>query len=381
VQHAEPRPVEQIPSVAFVSSYGNLGGSEIYLERLLKSLDRSYVRSVISLGEGSLVERLRALDHRVEVVPTSGSPRSIAASAWKVRRLLLRTRPDVVHANGLKAAIVIALAAVGTGLSVVWVRHDFSMEGWRARALARRCRRVVCVSHALTRTFRGPLQRKVDTVYTGMPEVEIDREEARRLVREAIAEPHASPVISLVGHLIPGKGHLELIEIAPRLLKQLPNARILLVGGLPTDRFAPYVAWLEDRIEQLGLGKAVTFLGQRHDAMTLIAGSDLVVMPSLSSHEEIETEGFPLLGLEALAVGTPVVAYAVGGLPELVADCGLLVPPGDRDGLHQAILRVATDRDLRERMSGCGPERVRASFSMAQMIAKLQDVYHLASRG
>jgi len=366
--------------VAFVSSYGGLGGSEIYLERLLGSLDRSYVHSVISLGQGPLVERLRALDHEVEVVPTSGDPWSFAASAWKVRRLLLEARPDVVHANGLKAAIVTVLAATSTRLSVVWVRHDFSMEGWRARALARRCRRVVCVSHALSRTFRGAVLRKVHAVHTGMPEVNIEREEARRHVCHAIAEPHADPVISLVGHLIPGKGHLELIEIAPQLLKRLPNARMLLVGDVPTDRFAPYVERLEDRIEQLGLGKAVTFLGHRDDVLTMIAGSDLVVMPSVSGHEGIETEGFPLLALEALAVGTPVVAYAVGGLPELVADCGSLVPPGDREGLREAILRVATDQVVRERMSGCGPERVREAFSVDDMITKLQHVYHLAAR-
>jgi glycosyltransferase involved in cell wall biosynthesis len=371
--------VERTPSVAFVSSYGGLGGSEMYLERLLGSLNRSYVHSVISLGYGPLVERLQALGHQVKVVPTSGDPRSFAASAWKVRRVLLEVRPDVVHANGLKAAIVTALAATGTRLSVVWIRHDFSMEGWRARALARRCRRVVCVSNALARTFRGALQRKVHVVHTGMHELNIEREEARRHVRDAIAEPHAHPVISLVGHLIPGKGHLELIEIAPQLLKRLPNARILLVGGLPTDRFAPYVERLKDRIEQLGLGKAVTFLGHRDDVLTMIAGSDLVVMPSVSGHEGIQTEGFPLIALEALAVGTPVVAYAVGGLPEVVADCGSLVPPGDRVALREAILRVATDRVVRERMSGCGPARVREAFPVDDMITKLQHVYHLAA--
>ena len=367
--------------MTFISSYGGLGGSEIYLERLLGMLDRSLVHSVISLGDGALIDRLRALDHAVEVVPTSGDPRSFAISALTVRRLLRASRPQVVHANGLKAAIVSALATTGIGLPVVWTRHDFSMEGWRAQTLALRCRRVICVSHALARTFHGGLQRKVHVVHTGLPEVAVERDDARQHVRDLIAEPLAEPIISLVGHLIPGKGHLELIEVCPELLTRMPNARILFVGDVPSERFAPYAEGLKDRVNQLGLGEWTTFLGHRNDALTVIAGSDLVVMPSVSGHRGIETEGFPLLALEALAVGTPVVAYAVGGLPELIADCGALVPPSDRKGLLDEILRLTTDRATWERMSSCGRERARTSFSSTAMIADVKRVYHLAAGG
>jgi glycosyltransferase involved in cell wall biosynthesis len=367
------------PSVTFISSYGGLGGSEIYLERLLGMLDRSLVRSVISLGDGALIDRLRALGHAVEVVPTSGDPLSLAISAWTVRRQLRAKRPEVVHANGLKAAIVTALATTGTGLPVVWIRHDFSMEGWRAQALALRCRRVICVSHALARTFHGGLRRKVHVVHTGFPDVDVERDDARQQVRDLIAEPLAEPIISLVGHVIPGKGHLELIEVVPELLTRSPDARILFVGDVPSERLAPYAERLRDRVKQLGLEEATTFLGHRHDALTVIAGSDLVVMPSVSGHRGIETEGFPLLALEALALGTPIVAYAVGGLPELIDGCGALVPPSDREGLLDAILRLTTDRAMWERMSTCGRERARTSFSPTAMIAGMQRVYRLAA--
>jgi glycosyltransferase involved in cell wall biosynthesis len=374
------RAADRPPSVAFVSSYGGSGGSEIYLERLLGKLDRSRVHSVITLGEGALIERLRALEPTVEVVSTSGDLRSIAQAARRVRRLLRVRRPDVVHANGLKAAIVTVLATTGTRLPVVWIRHDFSMEGWRARMLARGCRRVICVSHALARTFRGPLQRKVHVVHTGIPDIEVERDEARQHLKDLIADPRADPVVSLVGHLVPGKGHLDLIEVTPALLEQVPHARILFVGDVPADRFTPYRDQLKDHVKQLGVLEATTFLGHRPDAMTVIAGSDVVVMPSGSRHRGIETEGFPLLALEALAAGTPVVAYAVGGLPELVAECGALVPPTDRDGLLDAIVRVTTDPALWERMSTCGRVRARTSFSSTAMIAGLERVYRLAER-
>jgi glycosyltransferase involved in cell wall biosynthesis len=313
-------------------------------------------------------------------LPTSRYPWSIATSSWKVRRRLLLLRPDVVHANGLKAAIVSVLAAVGTRVPVVWVRHDFSWEGWRARALASRCRRVICVSRALTRTFPRAMANKIDVVHTGIPDITLDRDEARREVLRGIGDQTAGPLVSLVGHLIPGKGHLELVEIAPFLLEEMPNARLLLVGDQPSELFGDYVGRLHERVSGLGVAHAVSFLGHRDDALTVIAASDLVVMPSVSEHPTIETEGFPLIALEALAVGTPVVAYATGGLPELLADCGTLVAPGDREGLLQAILSVATDRPAWERLSRCSQMRARASFRQADMVRKLDDVYRSARR-
>lgn len=380
MRHANPSTLNGDVSVAFVSSYGGLGGSELYLERLLGLVPRSWVRSVISLGEGTLAERIRLLGFEVDVMPTSRHPWSFAASSWKLRRHLRKLRPDVIHANGLKAAIVSVLAATGTGLPVVWVRHDFSWEGWRARALASRSRRVICVSHALTRTFPRTMANRIDVVHTGIQEIVIDREDARRHVLRVIGDQTAAPLLSLVGHLIPGKGHLELVEIIPSLLQDLPDARVLLVGGQPSERFGEYVERLHHRIDELGVTHAVTFLGHRDDALTLIAASDLVVMPSVSMFSTIETEGFPLLALEALAVGTPVVAYAVGGLPELLAECGTFIVPSDKEGLLQAILRVATDRPAWERLSRCGQMRARRSFAVADMVRKLDDVYRLARR-
>ena len=367
-------------AVAFVSSYGGLGGAEIYLERLLSNLERGWIGSVTLLGDGPLVDRLRRLGFRVDVIPTGSSLLAMLRSSWKLRRGLLLSHRAVVHANGLKAALASVVAATGTRLQVVWVRHDFSFEGWRARVLARRCAAVVCVSDALTRTFQGRLGHRVHVVRTGSPDWSIERDSARRQLSAFLGDRNGEPVVSLVAHLVPGKGHLELVEIAPELVRRLPDARILFVGGEATgDYGASYVARLRGRIEEIGVGDHIEFIGHRDDVLTFIAGSDLVVIPSLTS-DGSQTEGFPLVGLESLAVGTPLVAYSVGGLPELVGDCGYLVHPGDRKGLLEAIVRVATDRSGSEQRSARGRDRVRARFSMAGMIDGLQEVYGLLER-
>ena len=375
-----PATADSTPSIAFVSSYGGSGGSEVYLERVIAKTTPSSVRSIVSLGAGRLVDRLHDLGYGVSVIPTSGKPLSFLRAAQRLRPHLVELRPDVVHANGLKAAIVSVLASFGTGLPVVWVRHDFSWEGTRARLLARRCTRVVCVSRALTRTFPRSMARKIDVVYTGIPEPQIDRDEARMRVLRDIGEANANPLISLVGRMVPGKGHPELIEIATRLFEEVPELRMLFVGDMPPARLTGYVDRLHRRIDDLGLNRAIRFLGHRDDALWIIAASDIIVVPSVSMHRGIETEGFPLLALEAMAVGTPVVAYAVGGLRELLAGCGELVPSGDRDGLLRGIRRLITDRLEWERASHCGRSRARASFSEAEMVRSLQRVYRSAKR-
>jgi glycosyltransferase involved in cell wall biosynthesis len=89
-------------------------------------------------------------------------------------------------------------------------------------------------------------------------------------------------------------------------------------------------------------------------------------------------EGFPYVGLEAMAVGTPVVGYAHGGLPEMVGECGRLVPPGDRDALREAILELLRDPGLRERLADCARARVRTEFSLDRMVGAMKERYREA---
>jgi glycosyltransferase involved in cell wall biosynthesis len=221
---------------------------------------------------------------------------------------------------------------------------------------------------------------KVQVIRTGIPRARLDLDAARAKVVELAGPAHAGPIISLVGQLIPGKGHAELLEVLPELLRRLPSTRILFIGGSAGKRFDGYVAGLRTRIEELGVGGVVHLVGHRDDALTLIAGSDIIVMPSLASQDGAETEGFPLIALEALSVGTPLVAYEVGGVLELAGDCALLVKAGDRGQLLEAIHRVAADGATRKSLSTCGPRRVAEQFTMDRMIEALQSAYRLARR-
>ena len=365
------------PRVAFISSHALGGGSERYLELLLGGLDRAWIGGVICLQEGPLVDRLQRLGYDVDVVPTPARLGMLPA-ARRLRRVLRRQRPSLVHANGIKAALLAVMATVGTGIPVLWLKHDYSWDGWLARLIAVRCRRVVAVARAVTTTFGRRLGSRVYVVPNGMPEPDVDHRAARARVLAALGCTDDARIVVLVGRLHPAKGQIELIEAAPRVLERRPDVRLGLLGG--EDPYQPaYAEGVRRRVQELGLGHSVTFLGHRDDPLDIVAGSDATVAPSVPDERGAGKEACPFAVLEALWLGTPVVAYADGGLPELLGDCGELVSPGDRTALSDAVVGVVGDRERRERMSACGRERVRRHNNIDAMVASMMDHYRAVS--
>jgi glycosyltransferase involved in cell wall biosynthesis len=363
--------------VAFVVSHAGEGGSERYLELLLDFLEPAWVAGVVSLAEGPFVDRLRGAGHGVAVIDT-GNRLSIVRSALRLRRLLRRERPAVVHANGVKAALVAGLAARRIGIPVVWVKHDFSWDGPLARLVARHCALVVGVSAAVTATFGARLRDRVRVVHNGVPAIERDRNAARVLVRELAGGD--GDVVVLVGRVHRAKGQLELVEAAPRVLARLPDVRFLLLGG--DDPHQPrYARDVRARIAELGLEHAFALPGHHPDAPGVMAGCALVAIPSVPDERGMGREGFGLVGVEAMAVGTPVVGYAGGALPEVLSDDAVLVPEGDREALAAAIADLLADPARRAELGARGRAVARERYPIEATIAGMRAVYSEVARG
>lgn len=362
--------------VAFVSPFVIQGGAERYLALLLDGLDRSWITRIYFLAEGPLVDDLRGRGYPLEVVPTLAGPVAIVRSALRLRRELRRLAPDVVHADGIKGALVATIATAGTGLPVVWLKCDFSRDGWLARTVARRCRSIAAVSKAVTETFRADALAKTTVVPFGLPEAGVDRAAGRAALDEAIGP--GGPVIGLFGRLDPHKGHREVLAMLPELRERVPGMRAAFFGA--DDPAHPgYRDELAAEVAAAGLEDAVALPGFRPNAVELISGCDALVIPSVISRGGLGKEGFSLVALEAMGVGTPVVAYDYGGPPEVLGDCGLLVTPGDRDALREALLSVLEDAELRERLAGCGRRRARERFSLSAMIEAMETRYREAA--
>ncbi|MDQ1465768.1 MAG: hypothetical protein QOH10_183 [Actinomycetota bacterium] len=340
-------------TVTFVSSHANLGGSERYLETLLAQLGTDYVHDVVVLQRGPLVGRLRAAGFTPDESPTGAGPVALLSAARRLRRRLRASPPAVVHANGVKAALVSVLATRRTNLPVVWVKHDHSWDGRISSFIARRTSLVVGVSADVLAKL--PPRAATKVVHTGIVTPSVDVNAARRLVVELAG---GSPVISLVGRLDPVKGHRDLLAAAPN------RARLLFIGAADGD--GSNAAYAE-RLRTDAEGRA-TFLGHRDDVEMLISGSDVVAMPSRS-------EGFGLVALEAMALGVPVVGYAAGAIPEVVGDCAVLVPFGDVEALRLALDRILADPELRAEVVSCGRRRAARAFDLQRWVDEMRSAY------
>ena len=346
---------------------------------LIDELGSRWVRDVVLLEDGSLVKRLEDREVSLKIIPTSGRRSSALLSALRLRRLFKENPPTLVHANGIKAALVAALATFRTTIPVVWMKHDVSLDGYLARFIASRCKRVVGVSDFVLETF-GPdrSHKKYLVVYPALPPQGVDREAGRRKVAEVLDTPDPDRVVGLVGRLDAFKGHEELIEAASRVLERHPNTRFVMIGGASPSH-PGREALLRALADRRGVSDAITFAGHRDDAFELMSGFDVGVIASVADASGMGREGFSLVGLEYLICGTPVVAYAEGGPLEVLGDCGISVTVGDRRALADAINELLDDAERRASLAACGKKRAEALFRFDRMIDSVVEVYRDAA--
>jgi glycosyltransferase involved in cell wall biosynthesis len=332
---------------------------------MLDTLGPGWVAGVMCLQDGPAVAALRAAGNPVQIIET-GARAGLLSGALRLRRALRADPPQVVHANGVKAALVAALGLLATGIPVLWVKHDFSWDGPLVRAIAMGCAEVVGVSEAVLAALRGRrlprrLSPRTTVIPNGIPDPDPGVGSRRTVVRAQHDIPDGAPLVVLLGRLHPAKGQLELLEAAPVLLARCPTAHFVLAGA--EDPAQPeYARRVRARIAELGLGDRTRLTGHLPAAAELIAAADAVVIPSVPDDQGMGREGFGLVGIEALALGAPVVGYADGALPEVLGDCAVLVAPGDRRALGSAIADVITDRPWRDTMTERGHARFAARY-------------------
>lgn len=367
--------------VTFVASHAGRGGSERYLEVLLAGLGSDWVDVVIALEDGPAVDRLCRRGVPVEVVP-AGRRAGLLLGAWRLRRRLARRRPTLVHANGIKAALVTVLALAGSDIPVLWVKHDFSWDGPLARAVAAACSEVVGVSEVVLGTLRrsrpwGLPRPRLVVVPNGVPGAEGLAPSARAALRAELGVPAEAELVALVGRLHPAKGQAELVEALPTILAARQAVRVLLVGADDPAQ-AAYGDAVRARISALGLGERVRLTGHRDDARAIISAADLLVLPSVADARGMGREGFGLTGVEALAAGTPVVGYADGALPEILGPAAVLVSPGDRLALARAIADLLAQPSRRSELAAAGRSLQLGRYGIETMLAAMRRRYRRA---
>lgn len=260
-----------------------------------------------------------------------------ARDARAVARLARLTRDsDVVHAHGLRAGLVAVLAGTGRRRPTVVTLHNALLDPpgprrrflqWLETVVCRRAHVVLGVSGDLVAGALRAGARDARMAPVAAPPLPAPRRSVAE-VRAELGGLDGRPLILAVGRLHPQKGYDVLLPAAARWASRDPSPLVAVAGDGPLE------ARLRRQIDELGA--PVRLLGRRTDVADLLQAADVVVLPS-------RWEGWPLTAQEALRAGRPLVATAVGGLPQLVGDGGVLVRPDDVDALDLAVRRLLDD--------------------------------------
>ena len=381
--------------ILFYNHTGQVSGAERVLQMILNGLDRERYACVVACPENSkLFELMNAAGER-----TRGLRLLEARFTWRpdlllhyllsfvqvirnARTVVIEEAPDAIHANSIRAGIVVAGRAIGLRVPGIWQghgilpRHPLSTLV-RLFALMSRRNRILAVSQAVVTGFRGlmlkPFSRRVP-IRVIHNAVDLEKfkpdSESRNIAREALELTAAQSVIGMVGQLTPRKGQLELIESFAHVAREVPDAVLLIVGEPLFNRDEEYADELRRAADSLGMADRVRFLGARSDVPQLMQAMDVLIV---NSHEE----PFALTVLEGLASGVAVVATAVGGTPEMISDGenGCLVPARANEALAESLINLLHEPALRAWLGHNARQVAEARFSTSRFLREVDAFY------
>ncbi|MCC6139908.1 MAG: glycosyltransferase family 4 protein [Nitrospira sp.] len=366
--------------VAELAGSASYGGGERYLELLCERLDPARFRPILICPEpGSFVGRMQArgMDARVVHLEPLLNPFAL----MRLVRVLSSERVTILQTHGARANFYGRVAGWLAGVPVVISTVHNSIADYEVNRLKRWIystalrvtlpwvKRIICVSDAVRRDVLqdDPAAAGLtETVHNGVDRRMFQKPADRTKVRREFGLTDG-PLLVTVARLTQPKGHCDLIESLALLREQWPQLQCVCVGDGELRQS------LEELAAARGLSSMCRFVGSRDDVMDFYAAADLVVLPSHS-------EGFPFVILEALAMGKPVIATRVNGVPEVIEhlETGFLVKPRDAAGLAGAI-RFLLDNPERARQLGrAGRTAVHERFTVDRMVEKTVAVFDAA---
>ena len=287
-----------------------------------------------------------------------------------LRRYLSEQRIDIVHSHKYKTNLYALIATAGLRCGLVSTCHNWLGTSMKMRLYAaldkrilRGFDRVVGVSGEVVNELMRylPVERVVK-IDNGTDVARFDQKLPKPQAKAALGLG-ARPVLGFVGRLTADKGVSYLLQ-AVKLLAPHEQMDIMIIGDGDHENA------LRNEADYLSIGERVHFFGKRNDTPNLYAAMDVFVLPSLK-------EAFPIVVLEAMASGVPVIASRVGDIPYILgeSECGILVEPGDVSGLLAAIQKLLGDQGAAQQMAFAGQQRVRSCFSSVAMARRYRELY------
>jgi glycosyltransferase involved in cell wall biosynthesis len=351
----------------------DFGGAEKVLVALANGLASDHEVSVCCISHsGALASEL---DTRVEVFAMGRGLGNDYGIPRRLADVMQRRGIEVVHTHNwgvfLEGGVAAALARIPVAVHTVHGPYQACAAGWLARLkrrmrhaaerrMAHRFRRIVAVSDSVAKYIPeliGIEASRVCTIHNGISEG------APRALKHS-GESDSLTFVT-VGRLDAIKNQAMMIRAFARVSRSLQRSRLVIVGDGP-ERSA-----LERLVTDLDMADKVTFTGFRSDVDAALRDADVFLMSS-------RYEGISIAMLEAMRSGLPIVATAVGGVPEMVADerTGLLVPSEDEQAFTAAMCRVAGDARMRREMGESARTLQACEFSLPAMLSRYQSIYN-----
>ena len=373
------------------------GGAEMMLAQLLESLDKRVVEAHALVGSNGVVaDMLKPHVTRVIVEPRLRHIVLHQRGAWRVLSnsmvylgvllsLSRRIRHDgfhLVHATATPAfkygGLTARIAGVPSLATLYEVLDNQLISSWSRRLLAQNLNafygRVLVPSEAARRSaIHAGVTPDLLAVFENGIEVERFAPDpgTRRAVKLELCLNDASFVLGTVGRLIPLKGQDVAIRAVASISAQMPDVKLVIVGGARTDDERTWESRLKSLVAELGVADRVMFTGWRADMSRVYQALDCLV------HTPVLPDASPVVLIEAMASGVPCIASDTGGVAEIIrhGETGLLVPPKSAATLRDALETIITDEELRSNLSKRGRTEVASRFDRRVRARELEAIY------
>jgi glycosyltransferase involved in cell wall biosynthesis len=358
-------------NILYITNHLNIGGITSYCLTLASGLKRKGHSVYIASSGGDLIHEFIKEGIRYVPIPIRTkkeiSPKIIMCE-YSLSGIIKANNIQIIHSHSRTTQVLATLLS-----RKFHVPHVYTCHGYFKRRLLRRIfpcwgDRIIAISRQVKEHLVADFkvdERRITVIHNG-----IDAEKfsaynsvSWHQIKKGLGLG-SGPVIGIVARLSDVKGHKYLIQAMPQVLREVPEAQLLICGdGKEKENLVKLV-------DELGVGRSVYFRPEAQGTQEALSVMDVFVMPSLK-------EGLGLALMEAMAAGVPVVGSNIGGIRTLIQPdvTGLLAEPADCDGLARAILVLLKDSDKAGFLSDTARRFIREHFSKEQMIRETEEVY------
>jgi glycosyltransferase involved in cell wall biosynthesis len=370
--------VNQMLTVAHIMPWSGMGGVEIATLRLVDATRQQFRHVAFCLSDATdLMASFEKMG--IETIIYSQPLPSLrhAARFYKASKIVARqlreTGADIVHFSDERAANHNSLAAYLAGCRMIChLRVSYPQLDWRQRLCLLPVQSFIFVSREAMQGFAISLPAsKARVIYDAVEVLAVDGTDSRVAVRHELGVPDGCVVVGMVARISRQKDYFTLANASALILGRHPDTRFLIVGDNSlVDLNRSHYMEVENRLKDLGIVDRFIFTGHRTDVSRLILAMDICV---LCTHRE----GFPLSILEMMAMGKPVVATAVGGIPEVVLPgvTGYLHAHENSKELADALLSLIEDPAEARRIGVSAREHVRQNYSRNKYADEIANAY------